>query len=121
MTEDTGFISGPYESGNEDPSKVCVNPRSSVWVRDPLSTSGDQVVECTYHSSYDAHPCEIISLDIRKDEQQYAQKAEDRTKDTTKYHQHSQACEPIPWMDDAVWFTIQLATPNRAHPWLVQL
>jgi hypothetical protein len=54
-----------------------------------------------------------MSLDIRKDEQQYAQKAEDRTKDTKKYHQHSQACESMPWMDDAVWFTIQLATPRK--------
>jgi hypothetical protein len=54
-----------------------------------------------------------MSLDIRKDEQQDAQKAEDRTKDTKKYHQHSQACESMPWMDDAV----RRSQTARIHGW----
>ena len=61
------FAGDLYESGNEDPSTVCVNPRSSVWVHNPQSTSGDPVDVCTHHCSYDACPCEINSLNIRKD------------------------------------------------------
>ena len=30
-----------------------------------------------------------------------------------------QKTEPRPWVDDAVWFTIQLATSNRKHPRLM--